>query len=185
MRFPSQFRLRFSLRWMLIAMTIFALTFGYYASAIRKNVVATKQLRARNVFLIDRLIDPIGPNFVYDLLYGDPCIFWSAARCNNEIIDDFQGWFGVVGYTHAMANGIDITAGDARHFAQMPFLHHLTLTDCKLPLEAVKQIVEIGGLQVIILEGTSITPAGLAMLRERRPECEVEICPYPRLSASR
>jgi hypothetical protein len=169
---------------MLIAMTVFALTFGYYANAIRKNVVAIAHLRARGFVLSDRLIDPIGPNVLYRLASRHPEV-WRTEIRSSRIIDRFRGWFGVVGYNHIWAEGITVTVRDADRLSQVPYVRRLMLSKCKLPLEAVERIVELDGLKEIVLEGTSITPAGLAMLRERLPECEVEIFPYGQLSAAR
>ena len=89
-------------------MTIFALTFGYYANAIRKNVVAIEQLQARGFVLGDRLIDPIGPNVVYRLAYEHSDV-WRTEIRSNRIIDQYRGWFGVEGYNQIWAERINLT----------------------------------------------------------------------------
>jgi len=187
--FPTA--LRYSLRTLLLAITLFALFFGTWIRNANRHEFATKKLRSKGVFVEDRFEDPIGPNIIYS--------FKQAVPRNGYFPKWFANNFCVKGSFIFSVVDLSLKPEDWLLFKDLENLRHLVIVDSELSPGWVSQIAECRYLSVLVISRsivglndipelgslnqlstlellhTNLSAQDIAVLRSKLPLCEIVV----------
>jgi hypothetical protein len=190
MRLVPTYLKRFSLRSILVVMTVAALILGLHLHRVRENKHAIRKLRDRGASIGGSTFDPLGPNFLYTLnFYRIPNGYFSTW---------FEEQFCVEVVDNAMFIATTVHPEDIRLLAKVPLtgvlirdsrlepetiasivtycrFRHLGLDNTQLTSTDVSHLARMTWLEYLSLTGTSAQATGLDQLRASLPDCEVYV----------
>ncbi len=165
---------QYSLRSLLIAITIFALWLGYYSYGARRQAAAVKTIaqhggQALYDYNISGSWQPIVPTRVREWLGED--FFVTVVRVNfpdgKPTGDDgVAALKGLSGVTVINTNKSGITDAGLAYVAQMRQLQILRLKSSQITGAGLKHLRHLRHLQMLDLSGNRVTDTGLANLTE-------------------
>lgn len=182
---------QFSLRGLFVAMTLVAMFLGLHVRRVLDYKAAVLQLRERGVSLGCTHAHGLGPDFLYSWeLTGIPLSHLCEWYCNNLSIEV---------HDYALLDDTTVTEADMALIAKLPLAFGFNIRnsrleegaiaamakscrfdraafeDTPLTIDEYEQLASMKCLTRIWLLGTSQLSEGIAVLRQRLPNCEIEL----------
>lgn len=191
-------RIRYSLRTLLLSVTIFAVLLGIREQVRSAHIAAIAELEANGAQLFDRLIDPIGPNWMWtwnrDQSFFAPgylslwigvwfeqsplcteirasCIIHGNAEFDNQI-DHLSSLLYLATLDLRDA---DITVAHVRKIAKLRNLSALFIVSDAIDEEIIRELMKLRQLQSLVIEGTNIPDDAQVSLASTMPSCSITV----------
>jgi hypothetical protein len=169
---------RFSLKTLLVMMTVLAVWLGLYAKKFRDRKEAVAAIETLDGAMG---IKYLGPEWLRKLI-NDEKYFWDPAGVHfNEPLTDGD-LDHVVGYLTHFQRLRDLTLqgstitdnGLALLLPLREKLVWLDISNTPISDAAISDLKRFSGLRTLRLQNTRITPAGIAELQESLPNCKID-----------
>lgn len=187
-------RIKFSVRSLVIAVSLFCISFGQWAYVKNKHNAAYRYLKSRGVGLPVSIEEPFGPNFFYiSDAEVPPNGFFSrwfvhlfciegAGRAYVEHTqlekDEWQKFGDLVGLRVIDMTDVKLRPSAIENLRECKSLRHLILAWCELDSDAVEALSRLSQLETLDLYDTNIECADVAFLVQKLPNTEVKSnCP--------
>ncbi|HVW35760.1 MAG TPA: hypothetical protein VHB99_00595 [Pirellulales bacterium] len=168
-------RFRFSLRSLMVVVTLLSIWTGYYLDSVRRQRQAVQS--------IGRLNGSI--TYDYELLEENGIEEakwkrWVRSKLGDEYVARVdQIWFcgrdvGGGGYRCFFWPKSDICDDDLEMFRDLPAITELGLPDTRITNGGVRHLKRLTKLRFLSLTGTGITPEGVRDLRQALPNCRID-----------
>lgn len=179
---------QFSLRALLIFVTIFACACSWFAVNMqqarrqREAVAAVKNLDGYIAYYYERGADflitgnePHGPRWLQDLLGIDffntvSFVFLKGNKINDK---DLEALANLKQIVVLVLDGAHITDAALKNIEGMNKLKTLSLDNTPVTDECITDIIALKQLRFLCISGTNITDAGVAELQKALPDCKI------------
>ena len=168
-------RFRFSLRSLMVVVTLLCVWMGYYLDAVRRQRQAVQAIRALNG-RITYDYDLLEENGIEELKWKR----WMRSKLGAEYVAQVdQVWFTgreiePIGMGHYAWPKSEICDDDLELLENLPALTDLCLIHTHVTDRGVPHLKRLKSVKRLCVSGTRITPTGIAELRRALPHCVVE-----------
>jgi hypothetical protein len=166
-------RFRFSLRSLMVVVTLLSIWMGYYLDSVRRQRQAVQSIRrlhgriTYDDFLEENGIEPRWRR-------------WVRSKLGSEYVEQVDQVFFTgreiepIGMGHYGWPKSDICDDDLEMFRDLPAITELGLPDTRITDGGVRHLKRLTKLRFLNLTGTGLTPEGVRDLRQALPNCRID-----------